>query len=110
MVITSNIVSLDSRIANRIRGAELPAETRACYFKVDYDSEVEAHFVRVLVVLDFDDWGDQAADACEVASNQLWSNLLDEGAYPNLVCRTKAEHKKLGAPKSWTAVSLDGDC
>jgi hypothetical protein len=76
-------------------------DMRSCMFRVKWLEDFQTFQVEVILVLDYEIWTDDTADACARASNLVWEVLAPLGVVVDPVCRSSAEHEEIADDADW---------
>jgi hypothetical protein len=76
-------------------------DMRSCMFRVKWLEDFQTFQVEVILVLDYQTWTDETADACARASHLVWEVLAPLGVVVDPVCRSNAEHEEIADDADW---------
>jgi hypothetical protein len=88
----------------------IPSGLTACGLILAFDETIEAYIAHVAMVLSYDEWTDDAVEACEQARSAAWDALAPLEVTPNLLYRTRKEHAEFQLTEpQWTPIA-NVDC
>jgi hypothetical protein len=103
------LVGVDEVLA-ALRSMPPQPDLVACGLILTYDEDADEQIANVALVLDYDQWDDNATQACNAARSAAWIALSPLNVIPSLLCRTRAEHEEFSKSEPpWLAIA-DGHC
>ncbi len=78
----------------------------ACGLILTYDEDADEQIANVALVLDNDEWDDNATLACNAARSAAWDVLSPLNVIPSLLFRTRSEHEEFSKSEPpWLAIT-----